>query len=434
MRDEILVFGGNVFDSSGDSLPSRKDILVAEGKIQEVSKPLQESERKNFIKVVDATDCLVLPGLIDIHVHLREPGQEWKETVYTGTRAAIAGGFTHVCCMPNTQPVNDSVEVTRFIIDKAKEANLARVSPIGAVSKNIAGLEMSQLTMLHEAGCVAFSDDGYPVYDAELMRRALEIVAILGVPITCHEEVVSLTKGGSMNESSLSLKLGLSGMPGVAEDILVARDIELARFTGGHVHICHISTARGVELVRRAKNDGIPVTAEVTPHHLTLTEAGVKDYNTNYKMSPPLRSEADRQALLNGVADSTIDVIATDHAPHDIDAKRVEFSKAAHGIVGLQTALPIVMDLIDRGHLSFKRGIEALTSSPAKVFGLTQGTFTKGSDADIAVFDINAEWTLSEENIFSKSKNTPYIGNTYKCRTKHVLVGGNLVYKDFLFV
>jgi dihydroorotase len=424
---KTLIKNGIIIDPTTAQEDREYDLLVEDNKIVATDKRGSFSNVEDIQHTIDAKKCWVVPGLIDIHVHLRQPGQEWKETIESGAKSAIKGGFTRICCMPNTTPVNDSPEITKYILEQARLANAAHVHPIGAVSIGIAGKKMAPLSDLKDAGCVAFSDDGNPVYDALLMRRSLEWCKHLRLPITCHEEILELTKGGSMNESPLSYRLGLTGMPAAAEDIMIARDIELSRLTGSQVHICHISSGRSVELVRRAKQEGIAVTAEVTMHHLILTEEAVADFNTAAKMSPPLRNEADRLALLAGVADGTIDVIASDHAPHDIDSKRVEFKNAAFGIIGFPTTLPLVLKLVHEGTLSRYRAIEALSTSPAKVFNLPAGgTLGPGTLADITVIDPAVQWILTKTDIVSKSANTPFINWNFKGKARDVLVAGQI--------
>ncbi len=422
----IILSGATVIDP-GSSLESKQDVLIEQGRIQAIDSPGSFHSKKQA-EVVDLTGKWLVPGLIDIHVHLREPGFEWKETIASGSAAAVSGGFTRVCSMPNTEPCADNAEVTRFIIDRARAAGLARVHPIGAVSVARKGLQLAPLLELAEAGCVAFSDDGDPVWDALLMRRALEWSSAYGFPIAAHEEVKELTACGSMNESALSLQLGLNGMPACAEDIMIARDIELARMTGGYLHICHISSGRSVEMVRRAKQDHINVTVEVTPHHLHCQEDCVGEYDTNYKMSPPLRSAEDRAVLLEGLKDGTIDAIASDHAPHEADSKLLEFEKAAFGILGLQTTLPLTLELIEQGVIDRLRAIELLTSGPARCFKLEAGRIQLNAPADLTVIDPEYEWQLESAQILSKSKNTPFLGRRLKGRAVQVYVAGQKVF------
>ncbi len=408
-------------------LDEPRDILVEEGRISALDKP-GAFAGKSEAQLVDAKGCVVTPGLLDIHVHLREPGQEWKETIATGCDAAVAGGFTSICCMPNTVPTVDKASVVEFILSQAAKANGCRVFPIGAITLGREGHALSPMLELRDAGCVAFSDDGAPVYDAQIMRRALEYNRMLGTVLTVHEEELTLSDGFSMNESALSLKMGLKGMPDAAENVMIARDIELARLTGGRVHFCHVSTARGVTLIRRAKEDGIPVTAETTPHNLSFDETLIGDYDTNAKMSMPLRTKKDNEALIQGLADGVIDCIASDHAPHEADSKRREFDHASFGMLGLQTTLPLTLALVRAGKLTMKRAIEALTSAPARCFHMAHDGLKKGAVADITVIDPERSYVLAPEHILSKSKNTPLFGMTMQGHAASVLVGGRLVY------
>jgi dihydroorotase len=426
-QGRVVISGGKVVDPSV-ALEDKRDICIEDGKIFAVDKP---GSFKSFTdaRVVDASNLIVTPGLIDVHVHLREPGYEWKETIATGCMAAVSGGFTSVCCMPNTNPINDSAQVAKFILEQAKRANTAKVFPIGAVSLGSKGETLSPLLELFEAGCVAFSDDGWPIGDPALMRAALEYCLMFDGLIAGHEEEKALSSEFSMNESALSLKLGLKGMPGAAEDVMISRDIELARLTGGRVHFCHVSTARAVTLIRRAKEDGIRVTAEVSPHHITLTEDAVIDYNTSAKMSMPLRTGEDIHALTIGLAEGVIDCIASDHAPHEMDSKRREFNQASFGIIGLQTTLPLVMQKVRNGSLSLKRAVEALTIRPAQIFGLRGvGTLVQGSCADITIINPDKEFILTEEMILSKSTNTPFMGERMQGLAIKTFVDGREVY------
>jgi dihydroorotase len=420
---KILISGGLVIDPA-NKIDGLADVVIKDNLIESVG-AAGSIKKEKVDQVVDASGMWVTPGLIDLHVHFREPGFEKKETILTGARAAVLGGYTSVCCMPNTSPVNDSSFTTLYILERAKSANLCKVLPIGAVSKSSHGKEMAPLTELANAGCVAFSDDGEPVYDSGMMRRALEWSNMLGRVISCHEEDKCLCRGGAMNEGPLALKLGIPGIPGVAEDVMIARDIELARFTGARAHICHVSTARGVELIRRAKKDGIKITCEVTPHHLHLTEDAVGEYNTNAKMNPPLRCREDVDGLIKGIQDGTIDAIASDHAPHDADSKHVEFTKATMGILGLQTNLPLSLDFVRDGTISRTRVIELLSSGPARVFGLKGGTLSVGSPADVAVINPDKPWDLMADKIVSKSLNSPFIGQTLKGFARDVWVDGD---------
>ncbi|MCB0338885.1 MAG: dihydroorotase [Bdellovibrionales bacterium] len=418
----ILIHGGRVIDPA-NGVDGDFDILIEKNRIANIDRR-GSFDAMEISDKIDASGKWVVPGFIDLHVHLREPGFEWKETIEAGSRAAIYGGFTSICAMPNTRPVNDTAQVTEYMLDRAKSASLAKVLPIGAVSLGSKGEQMAPLSELRKAGCVAFSDDGEPIFNAGLMRRALEWSMMLDAVVSCHEEDKSLTCGGCMNESGLSVKLGLKGMPTVGEDVMVARDIELARFTGGRVHFCHISTARSVELVRRAKNDGISVTCEVTPHHLTLTEEAVREYDTFAKMSPPLREAGDVEGLIAGLADGTIDAVASDHAPHEDDSKKVEFAQASFGILGLQTNLPLIIDLVRAEKISASRAVEVFTSGPARAFGLDVGTLSKGATADLSVIDPGCEWELERAAIASISKNTPFYGRKLFGRATDVVVDG----------
>ncbi len=427
----FVIRGGEVLDNAG-AFRAGQDLLIEDGKVLDLLP--SGAKAPEGTQELEANDCWVMPGLVDLHVHLREPGFEWKETIQTGVEAAALGGYTSICCMPNTKPVNHNAEITRFILEQAFKAGLSRVHPIGAVSHSLEGTKMSPLSELREAGCVAFSDDGEPVWDSLLMRRALEWCKMLGVRISCHEEDKRLSCGGCMNESALSLKLGLAGWPKVAEEVMIARDIELARATKSKIHICHVSTARGVELIRRAKNDGIDITAEVTPHHLVLDQSAVGNYDTHAKMSPPLREADDLLALRLGVNDGTIDAIASDHAPHEDDSKRVEFGKASFGILGLQTNLSLVLGLVKEGALRREAALSALSYGPAKAFGLPFGSIVKGAAADLTIVAPNEEWTFAKEAIRSKSFNSPFIGRRLSGRARHVVVGGSVKVQNFELV
>ena len=421
----IVIRNGLVLDPSSNT-EAELDVLVEGESIAALDKPGSFSGKKEA-EVIDARGMWVVPGLIDLHVHLREPGFEWKETIESGGRAALCGGFTSICCMPNTSPVNHNAEVTQFILKRARECAGVRVHPIGSVSLGLKGQEMSPFSELREAGCVAFSDDGEPIWNAGLMRRALEWCRMLGLRICCHEEDKHLCGNGSMNESSLSERLGLHGIPAMSEEVMVARDIELARATHGRVHICHISTARAVELVRRAKSDGVDVTCEVTPHHLHLNEDAIGEYDTNAKMNPPLRLAEDQEALLAGLKDGTIDAIASDHAPHEEEKKKVEFGQAAFGIIGLQTNLPLTLKHVHEGKLGRKRAVEALTSGPARVLGLPGGSLRTGAQGDISLIKPDFTWRFEKDRIQSLSKNSPFIGREFKGIADTVLVSGKVL-------
>jgi len=361
-------------------------------------------------------------------VHLREPGYEYKETIATGVRASVAGGVTSVACMANTRPVNDCPAVTRFILERAEAAALAKVFPIGAVSVGLAGEHLAEIGGMREAGIVAVSDDGKPVWDGELMRRALEYTKLFRMPVIAHAEDRALAGSGVMHEGAVSLRLGLRGIPSSAEEVMVARDIALAGLTGGHLHIAHISTANSVAMVRVARAAGVNVTAEASPHHLFLTDRAVEGYNTNAKMNPPLRSEEDRQAVRTGVADGTIDVIATDHAPHHRDEKDVEFDLAANGVVGLETLLPLVLALVREGVVDLPTAFAKVTSEPARVLGIPVGRLQVGSPADLVVVDSDLEWQVEAVDLQSKSKNTAFDGWKMRGRAVLTMVDGRVVH------
>ena len=418
----ILIRGGRAFDPAS-GIDAEKNIIIQDGKIAAIDSPAALSKAADA-EVVEANGLLITPGLIDVHVHLREPGQEWKETVATGTASAVAGGFTAVCCMPNTLPRNDSGSVTKYILEKAEAANLARVYPIGCITMGSKGESLSPMVELREAGCVAFSDDGAPVMDAGLMRRALEYNLMLGSVLTVHEEDLNLSQDFSMNESALSLRMGLKGMPDAAENVMIARDIELARLTKGRVHFCHVSTRRGVTLIRRAKEDGIPVTAEVVPHNFFLDETAVEGFNTAAKMSMPLRSRDDVEGVLEGLASGVIDCISTDHAPHERDSKTREFDKASFGIVGLQTAVPLTLAKVREGKLSLHRAIEALTAAPAKCFNLPVPQLRVGAVADISILDPEKKVKITGTYLRCKSKNTPFLNQEMQGVAVYTFVGG----------
>lgn len=379
--------------------------------------------------VFDATGLILTAGFVDLHTHLREPGFEYKETIASGTASAVSGGFTSICCMANTQPANDSHIVTEYILQQARLANLAKVYPIGAITKNLKGETLAPFGALKASGCVAVSDDGWTVQNAQMMRMALEYAKTFGLPVSTHSIDADLAKQGCMNESHVSTRLGLKGSPAVAEDVIIARDIMLSELTGAHLHIGHLSTRGGIELVRQAKKKGLRVTCEVAPHHFTLTDEDIKDYDTHYKMCPPLRSREDILAICEAMAEGVVDAIATDHAPHALVDKCVEFDKAAFGIIGFETALPLSLRLVDKGIISLMQMVELLTISPARVFGLTAGTLDIGASADVTLFDPESLWELNAQTIFSKSHNTPFMGQKMKGRVVRTYVDGELKFK-----
>jgi dihydroorotase len=375
---------------------------------------------------------VVTPGLIDIHVHLREPGQEHKETIATGTASAVAGGFTSVACMPNTDPINDSASVTEFIVKRAAEAGLARVYPIGAVSIGSKGQQLTEIGDLCKAGCVAITDDGRPVQTALLMRRALEYASMFGIPVIDHCEDPSLKGDGVMHEGPTATTLGLRGIPGIAESVMVERNISIAEITGGHFHVAHMSARQSLRAVRDGKSRGVRVTTEVAPHHFLLTDAAIAErggYDTNFKMNPPLREAADRDAMIEGLRDGSIDVIATDHAPHHADEKALEFDRAPFGIVGLETAVPLCVDrLVHAGLISMPRLVELLSTNPARVMRLPGGTLTDGGPADITILAPDAPVTVRAASFRSKGRNTPFEGWSLKGAVAATIVGGRAVY------
>jgi dihydroorotase len=422
----LLIRNGHVIDPAG-SVDGVHDVLLKGDRIERVGKNLAVPPDTT---VLDATGKIVCPGFIDIHVHLREPGQEYKETVATGTRAAAAGGFTAVCAMANTHPVNDNRSVTDYVRAKADTEGVVRVYPIGAVTRNLAGEELAELAELAEAGCVAFSDDGKCVMNAALYRRAMEYTLPFGAPVISHAEDHHLSKGAAMNEGAVSTELGIPGAPAAAEDVMVARDILLAELTGAHVHIAHLSTAGAVRLVRDAKARGVRVTAEVTPHHLLLTEEAVRTYDANAKMNPPLRTKRDTEALLEGLVDGTIDCIATDHAPHAVSEKEGEFDRAAFGIVGLETAVGLLMDrLVKPGALPLTTLIARLSRDPARLLRLPGGSLAAGAPADLTLLDPEAQWTIDPARLVSKSRNTPFGGWTVTGKPWKTIVGGRVTWQ-----
>jgi dihydroorotase len=428
MAEVLFIEGGRVIDPASGT-DGVRTVVVRDGKVAEVAARL---ERPRDARAIDARGKWVTPGFIDLHVHLREPGQEYKETIATGARAAVAGGFTAVCAMPNTKPVNDNASVTELVLARAAAAGLARVYPVGAISKGSNGEELAEYGELLASGCVALSDDGRPVLSAALMRRALEYARTFGLPLTVHEEELQLVGKGVMHEGAASTRLGLKGIPGAAEDVMVLRDIALVELTGGRLHVAHVSTKGAVRAIREAKARGLPVTGEVTPHHLALTDEDVaaSGYSTDYKMNPPLRSAEDVRACREGLADGTLDAIATDHAPHSAVEKEVEFDAAANGITGLETAFPVCLDLVRAGALSERRLVEALTSGPARAFGLAGGTLAAGVPADVAVLDPMAEWTVDPARMYSKSRNTPWKGRRLTGRCLITIVGGRIVHEE----
>ena len=422
----LLVKGGRVVDPSRN-LDAVGDVLLADGLVVD-SGPRVAARGA---EVIDAAGLVVCPGFIDLHVHLREPGREDKETIATGTRAAAAGGFTAVCAMPNTEPVNDTAGITQAILERARAEGVVRVYPIGAITKGSRGEELAEYGDLREAGCVAVSDDGRPVADARVMRRALEYARAFDLTVIDHCEEPALARGASMNEGPVATLLGLRGAPAAAEAIVVERDVRLAELTGGRVHIAHLSAAGSVDAVRRGKARGVRVTAEATPHHLLLTDQAVKesDYDTATKMNPPLRAEEDRRAVLDGLRDGTIDCIATDHAPHTQDDKKVEFDQAAFGVVGLETAVSLCLDrLVRPGLLGLEQLVALFSVAPARVLSLAGGTLGPGSVADVTLLDLDRRVKVDPARFVSKGRHTPFAGWTLRGGPVMTIVGGRVVW------
>jgi dihydroorotase len=420
-----LLKNGHVVDPAG-RVNGIADVLIDQNRIARIGPDLP-AEGAHVWEV--PRSLLVVPGLIDMHVHLREPGQEHKETVATGTAAAVAGGFTAVACMPNTEPVNDQASITRFILQRAEEAALARVYPIGAVSVGSKGEHLAELGDLRAAGCVAVSDDGRPVATAILMRRALEYAGMFGMLVIDHCEDPTLKGEGVAHEGSNAARLGLRGIPGIAEELMIERDVTLAGFTGTAFHVAHMSTKGSLRAVREGKHRGIRVSCEVTPHHFTLTDEALEGYDTNVKMNPPLREPLDVEAMIQGLADGSIDAIATDHAPHHYDEKHVEFDRAPFGIVGLETAVSLTFDrLVHRGHISISRMVELLSTNPARLLRVSGGTLAEGSPADVTLLAPELQVTIDPAKFHSRSRNTPFGGWTLRGGVAATIVGGRLCY------
>ena len=410
-----------MIDPSQD-LDQVADVLVAEGKVEALGEMRASAE-----EVIDASGLIVTPGLIDMHVHLREPGKAEEETIASGSSAAVAGGFTTVCCMPNTDQAIDNQAAAEFVFLQAQRANKAHIYPIGAITKGRQGRELAEMGGLIQGGAVAFSDDGDCVKDAAMMRWALEYAKMFKKPIIDHCEDKNLSEEGVMHEGFVSTVLGLPGMPAAAEEVMVSRDLILAEYTGGHVHIAHITTSGSVDLVRRARTRGVPVTCEATPHHLTLTDECVKTFDTNFKMNPPLRTEQDVAMMQRALADGTIDCLVSDHAPHALEEKDVEFSLAPFGVIGMETLLPIVItELVEKEVLSISEAIAKLTTNPARILGLPKGTLAVGSDADITIIDPKVKWQIDKEKFKSRSRNCPFHGREVTGRARYTIVGGEI--------
>lgn len=424
----LLVRGGRLLDPS-QGIDGPGDVLVVDGLVAAVGSGLAAPDGA---EILDAGGLLVTPGLVDIHVHFREPGQEAKETIATGSAAAVAGGFTSVACMANTLPPNDTRMVTDLIVRAAERAGLARVYPIGAVSKGLEGKELAPIGGMKSAGAVAFSDDGRPVESSELMRRALEYAQHYGVPIVQHAQDLDLSGEGAMHEGEWSARTGMPGIPGLAEDVMVARDLVLLEETGGRYHVAHLSTARSARMVAEAKGRGLPVTCEVAPHHLLLTDRDVAEagFDPNFKMNPPLRAERDRDALISALRDGTVDAIASDHAPHTSDEKCLVFEEAPFGVVGLETTLGLCLDrLVRSGLLSLARLVELLTIGPARAFGLPVGTLRAGAPGDVTIIDLERRWEIDPNRFRSKSRNTPFAAWPVVGGAVATIVGGRVVFR-----
>ena len=423
----MRIKGGRVIDPG--NLDGIMDILIADGNIVEIKKEGFADDEYPEARIIDASDKIVTPGLIDMHVHLREPGHEYKETIETGCLSAAFGGFTAICCMPNTNPVNDCRQVTEYILQKAQAADSVRVYPVAAISKGLKGDGLCEYAELKEAGAIAVSDDGNPVQNSQLMRRALEYSKGFDLPVISHCEDIDLAAGGAMNEGGVATQMGLGGIPNASESIMVMRDIALCELTGVPVHIAHVSTRESVRAIKDAKKRGIPVTAETAPHYFSITDGAVKEYNTNAKMYPPLRSDQDREAVCRGIADGTIDVIATDHAPHSFIEKQVEFDRAANGIIGLETSVSLSLKLVENGVISMEVLVEKMSTNPARILGL-ENNLLIGRPADITIIDPERSYRVNADNFKSLSRNTPFDGWDMKGKAVLTMVGGKIVYQE----
>ena len=422
----LLFKGARVIDPS-QGIDGKLDVLVEGERIVKLEENISSVEAE---RVIDVSGLILTPGFIDLHCHLRDPGQEWKEDIETGTHAAVAGGFTSVCCMANTDPVNDNPTVTRYIIEKAEKVGLCDVFPIGAITKGLKGEELAEIGLMVKAGIVAISDDGETPRDSKVLRNAMDYARSLGIPVFTHSEDKSLSAGGHMNEGPLSSLLGIPGMPPEAEDIGTMRDILVAKLTGAHIHVCHVSSKGALQIIEAAKREGVRVTCEITPHHFTLTEEAVREFNTNAKMCPPLRTEDHVEACRNALKTGVADAIATDHAPHTEDEKLVEFCQAPFGIIGFQTALSLSLNLVREGYLTLSQMVEKLSTNPARIIRKRDiGTLKPGARANITVFDPEEEFTLTEDLIKSKSRNTPFLNWKLKGMVKFTLHNGRIVHK-----
>jgi dihydroorotase len=421
---ELLIKGGRVIDPASGT-DQQADVLIQDGRIAKVGVDLESVEAAVF----GAKGLIVAPGFIDMHVHLREPGIEHAETIETGARAAAAGGFTSICSMPNTLPVNDNATVTSYIIERARQLAVTNVYPIGAITKNSAGEELSAIGSMKAAGVVAISDDGRPVMNARVMRRAMEFARSFDLPVIDHCEDLNLSAGGDMHEGFASVRLGLRGIPASSEDVMVARDILLAETTGARFHVAHISTRNAMAMVAYAKQRGLPVTCEATPHHFALTDAGMKPYDSNYKMKPPLRTAGDAAAVIDGIVSGAVDAIASDHAPHAGSDKMQEFEKCPFGIIGLETALGLALEhLAHTGRINLMRLVELFTTGPARALHLDRGTLRVGAPADVTIFSTTREWIYDVNQSFSKSRNSPFDGHAFRGGPVATIVGGRIVW------
>src|SRR5882724_4375700 len=422
---KLIIRNGHVIDPA-TGLDAVRDVLIENGRIAGIGEKLQVTGAEKF----DATGLIVAPGFIDMHVHLREPGFEYAETIESGSKAAAAGGFTSICCMPNTSPINDNATVTSYIIERAEKHAVVNVFPIGAITKNSAGEELAAIGSMKQAGIVAISDDGRPVMNARVMRRAMETARSFGLPVIDHCEDLHLSAGGDMHEGMESVRLGLRGIPAASEDVMVARDILLAELTGARFHVAHISSRYSVEMVRFAKTRGLAVTCEATPHHFVLTDSGMPSYDSNYKMKPPLRSGCDVGAVLQGIVSGAVDAIATDHAPHPGSEKMQEFEKCPFGILGLETAIGIALEqLVHPGKITLARMVELFTTGPSKVVALGRGTLAPGAPGDVTIFSTDREWTYDVNKSPSKSRNSPFDGRTFKGGPVATIVNGRVVWQ-----
>ncbi len=426
MPEGLLIKGGRVLDPASN-LDEMCDVFVKEGKVRKIARNINLS----YSELIDASDKIVIPGLIDMHVHLREPGREDEETIESGTRAAARGGFTTVCCMPNTDPPIDDPSLVKFIYEQAKSKGVVEVLPVATITKNREGEELSPMGRLKEAGAIAFSDDGSWVTNSALMRRALEYVKMLSLPIISHCEDRSLSAEGVMNEGYFSTVNGLAGIPREAEEVAIFRDLALAKMTDSSLHLAHVSTANSVRLIRKAKNTGIKVTAEVTPHHLAISDEGITDFNTNTKVSPPFRGKEDIEVLKESLRDNTIDVIATDHAPHTVEEKERDYEEAPFGIIGLETALSLVLrEVVEKKVLSLMQAIARLTVNPARILGIDRGEIREEVKANITIFDPGKGWLVREEEFLSQSSNSPFLGWKLPGKVEWTIIGGKVVYRS----